>query len=327
MRFAREVIAGAGIAVETPTGRRQAREYLFAILARVTRETEEFARTVAAMSRLDDPVAKLALDATIYRDRGLSPDTSIVPSFGIERALSDLRTVGRLGPNSVRRVAIVGPGLDLVDKREGYDFYPVQTIQPFAVVDSLARLGLSSTNDLRVTTFDVSPRVNGHLEAARRRAAGGSGYLVHLPLGPQQPWTAELRSYWSRFGDSIGEEALPATLPPAAGVQVRALRVRPDTVQSIVPRALNIVLQRLSLLPPAERFDLVIATNVLIYYDVFEQSLALANIATMLRPGGLLLSNTLVAELPQLPMALVAHTDIVYTETGVGDRILCYERR
>jgi hypothetical protein len=31
----------------------------------------------------------------------------------------------------------VGPGLDFADKQEGYDFYPLQTIQPFAVIDSL----------------------------------------------------------------------------------------------------------------------------------------------------------------------------------------------
>ena len=40
-----------------------------------------------------------------------------------------------------------------------------------------------------------------------------------------------------------------------------------------------------SSLDPRERFDLIIATNVLVYYDVFEQSLALANLATMMRRG------------------------------------------
>jgi hypothetical protein len=32
-------------------------------------------------------------------------------------------------------------------------------------------------------------------------------------------------------------------------------------------------------------FDLIIATNVLVYYDVFEQTLALADVSKMLRPG------------------------------------------
>jgi len=39
-------------------------------------------------------------------------------------------------------------------------------------------------------------------------------------------------------------------------------------VSSIVPRDLNIVVDRLPLASD-ERFDLVVATNVLFYYDVF----------------------------------------------------------
>ena len=326
LRFARDVVVGNGIDAETPAGRGQVREYLLRILARVTTETEAFARTVAAMSELDDPMARLALDATNYRDRGLSSDTSIVPSFAIDRALQDLHAAGRLRPGAVRRVAVVGPGLDVIDKREGYDFYPVQTIQPFAVVDSLLRLGLAALPDLQVTTFDISPRVNGHIDAARRRADAGDGYVVQLPLGSHQPWTAELTRYWERFGGSIGGAAAPAAPPGGSGVRARGVRIRPDAVRAVAPRDVNIVLQRLAPLAPAERFDLVIATNIFIYYDVFEQSLALTNIAAMLRPGGLLLSNTLLTELPRLPMAAVAHTDVVYTETAVGDRIMCYER-
>ena len=58
-------------------------------------------------------------------------------------------------------------------------------------------------------------------------------------------------------------------------------------------------MQRLEQASDNERFDLVIATNILIYYDVFEQSLALSNIARMLRPGGWLLTNTPLFELPE----------------------------
>jgi len=38
------------------------------------------------------------------------------------------------------------------------------------------------------------------------------------------------------------------------------------------------------------------------YYDTFEQSLALVNIAAMLRPGGYLLTNSLLLELPASKM-------------------------
>ena len=49
----------------------------------------------------------------------------------------------------------------------------------------------------------------------------------------------------------------------------------------------NIVTERLD----GGAFDLVIATNVFIYYDLFEQALALSNVEAMLRPGGFLLAN------------------------------------
>ena len=67
---------------------------------------------------------------------------------------------------------MIGPGLDVVDKEEGHDFYPPQTIQPFALIDSLVRLGLADADTLRVTTFDVSARVNDHIAEMGRRAAG-----------------------------------------------------------------------------------------------------------------------------------------------------------
>ena len=81
---------------------------------------------------------------------------------------------------------------------------------------------------------------------------------------------------------------------------------------------------------PNERFDLIVATNVLIYYDVFEQSLALANIATMLRPGGLLLSNNPVFALPGIPMDIAGSAEVAeFTVPGIGiirDRVTWYRR-
>ena len=85
-----------------------------------------------------------------------------------------MKTGGALRPGSVRRVAVVGPGLDFTDKLEGYDFYPEQTFQPFAVIDSLLRLDLGDPEQLQVTAFDLSPRVLRHLEAARMRARTAS---------------------------------------------------------------------------------------------------------------------------------------------------------
>ena len=60
---------------------------------------------------------------------------------------------------------------------------------------------------------------------------------------------------------------------------------------------------------------------------MFEQSLALANLAKMLRPGGVLLSNDLLHELPMTPMNSVGYTDVGYTDSGDGDRIIWYQRQ
>ena len=75
--------------------------------------------------------------------------------------------------------------------------------------------------------------------------------------------------------------------------------MRPAIVQSISPVDLNIVVERLELVPD-ERFDLIVATDVLVYYDVFEQALALTNAAAMLRPGGVFLTNNAVFPTPPL---------------------------
>jgi hypothetical protein len=102
--------------------------------------------------------------------------------------------------------------------------------------------------------------------------------------------------------------------------------VRPPVVLSVTPVDLNIVTERIDL-----QFDLVIATNILLYYDVFEQSLAAVNIAKMLRPGGFLLTNNRIFELPNSPLAGVGFTDATYMSlTGigdVGDRVIWYQRQ
>ena len=211
---------------------------------------------------------------------------------------------------------MIGPGLDFTDKAEGYDFYPQQTTQPFSVINSLLRLRLARAGDLRITTLDLSPRINGHLQAARRRAAAGEPYVVALPRDRDVPWRPICSRFWQAFGGSIGrrdEAALVAAR--RSRVDVRAVRVRPEVVLSIEVRDVNVVLERLAPLAAGEQFDLVVATNILVYYDVLEQALAVANIASMLRPGGFLLSNNALPQLPTTPMQL-AGSSTRSTPTG-----------
>lgn len=332
LQFARQVVDRKGIDPTTPAGKEQVRRHLLEARTRVLAELEQNNHTLQSARQLSDPNAELAAYLTMYRERGLSSDTSLQPAFAIEQALEAIKSEGMLGVESVRRIAIVGPGLDFANKADGYDFYPQQTIQPFALIDSLVRLGLAKPDELRLTTFDLSPRVNQHIEAARQRARAGSSYLLHLPLSGEESWNPELVAYWQRLGDRVGKEAKALAPPPGGGkIQVRAVRIDPAVVKSIFPQDLNIVLERLELLATEGRgaargaFDLIIATNILVYYDAFEQSLALVNVARMLRPGGVFLSNTPVP--PIAPMKLSPRYATVLYSDRQRDFVFWYQRQ
>jgi len=133
------------------------RSRMLAMLQRVRDDSERSARLLQEAQALGDPNLQFAERSRIYRGRGLSSDTSFRTNLALEEALDRLRASGVLKAG-IQRTAIVGPGLDFVDKQEGHDFYPPQTIQPFAVMDSLFRLGLAQVGDLRVTTLDLPQR-------------------------------------------------------------------------------------------------------------------------------------------------------------------------
>ncbi len=68
------------------------------------------------------------------------------------------------------------------------------------------------------------------------------------------------------------------------------MKIYPTIVQKIVPLDANIVFQHIDL-SLDKSFDLIIGTNIFVYFGVFEQALARRNIGLMLKPGGFLLSN------------------------------------
>jgi hypothetical protein len=323
--FVRRLVEAKGYDVKTPAARERVKQDLLSGLARVLDEQASYGKMLESARMLGDPSGEFAERSKLFRDRGLSSDTSLMPNFAIERSLGSMKSRGLLPAGHVRRVAIIGPGLDFTDKQDGYDFYPQQTTQPFAIIDSILRLGLARPGDLRVTTLDLSARINDHLRSARARAAQGKSYVVQLPRDSR--WKPELADYWEKFGDRIGDTTTPVAVPSALGdMKVRAVKIRPTVVSLILPEDLNVVLQRLDL-PPDERFDLMIATNILVYYDVFEQSLALANIEKMLRPGGFLLSNNALLELPGSNMHSVDYETVVYSDrANDGDHIVWYQR-
>ena len=315
----RAFVEKKGFSLNSPAGRKKLKAYLLANLARMQKELLQ-AREQAKSNR-----------DQMFEHRGISLDSNLWPDYDLEQHLREMLDKGMLKAGWVRRIAIVGPGLDFVNKQEGVDFYPPQTVQPFAVLDSLLRLGLAKPENVQLVTLDISSRVNLHIEAARKNAASGKSYTVQLPWYAAGRWTPEFRArftqYWRGLGTQIGEPVASIPVPAAAaGFETRAVKIRPAIVTRITPVDLNIVYQRLPLLPD-ERFDLIIGTNVFVYYGGFEQSLARVNVAAMLRPGGYFLSNDKLQDTVSSGLEQVLVTAIPMTPAPViTDYIYCYRR-
>jgi SAM-dependent methyltransferase len=306
--------------------------FIYNNLGRVIQEIGTLAKRAEEAKRLTQPAQPdAAVDPSaifnwrpgLFRDRGVSLDTGIFPNFSIEQALRDLKNRGVLREGQVARVAVIGPGLDFIDKNEdaSYDYYPQQTLQPFALYDSLVRLGLAKANAVSMSIFDISSRVIDHIQRARERArmnVPNTGYVIQLPRQVAPAWPPDLIAYWRSLGDRVGTEVTPIPTPTAfQGLETRAVRIRPDVVLTLHPVDLNIVLERMNL-AEADRFDLIVATNIFIYYDAFERSLALENAGAMLKRGGLLLTNDRLPEVPGGSMRLDGVTEVQYNHDSIG---------
>ena len=307
--FARRLLERKGQRLETPADLDGARQYLLGAVMRVGQEQERVDEELGATSALDS-ITEFVQRSRLFRTRGLSLDTSLLPNYALEQSMAEMKARGLLETGELKRVAIVGPGLDFADKDVGFDFYPQQTVQPFAVLDAIKRLGLGpAAGSPEIVLLDISPRVIEHVTQARARAVKGVGYTLHLPLPKATPWVPEIRKYWETFGTRIGAPA-PATASKAIldQVELRAVRASPASVQRLSVANLNIVTQRLD----GEAFDLVIATNVFIYYDVLEQALAMANVEAMLKPGSYLLANVAAPQVRALTIRPVDTQTTLY---------------
>jgi hypothetical protein len=312
-RFARAFLERRGLRLATAADREAARDYLRAAIVRVAGEQEQIDQDLGATAG-GTPLAEFTRRSSLFRTRGLSLDTSLVVNYSVEQALRAIQARGLLIAGSIKRVAIVGPGLDFTDKDVGFDFYPPQTLQPFAVLDTLRRLRLSpSTGGPEIVLLDISPRLAEHVTQARARAARDIGYALNLPLPASTTWLGDVRAYWRALGDQIGTPARPPESKALASqAELRTVRVRSSEVARMNVLNLNIVTDRLDAAP----FDLIIATNVFIYYDVFDQALAMSNVAAMLRPGGFLLANVSAPAVASLALRTVDTTTTLYARTA-----------
>lgn len=219
--------------------------------------------------------------ADLYRARGLSTDTAVEAGYLVHLGLG---VVAGLGPaRQVRRVLIVGPGLDLAPRTGLLEEGPPESYQPWAVIDALVSLGLSRTDDLQVVAADINPRVVEHLRRSRARPP-----LLTLVSGIRDTasvtLTREYRGYFEGLGRGVGE-VRPAEA--RAGHLRKRVQVTAAAARALEAVRLDIVTERLTG-PP---FDLVVATNILPYFDDGELMLALCNVRDMLAPGGVFLHN------------------------------------
>ena len=188
----RAFVEKKGFSLNSPAGRKKLKAYLLANLARMQKEFLQ-AREAAKANR-----------DQMFQNRGISLDSNLWPDYDLDLSLQTLMKSGMLKPGSIRRVAIVGPGLDFVNKQQGVDYYPPQTTQPFAVFDSLLRLGWRSADSLELYTLDISSRVNLHVEAARKNAARGRPYTVQLPWYSEGRWSDDFRAKFTQLLAELG---------------------------------------------------------------------------------------------------------------------------
>jgi hypothetical protein len=322
VRFVRNFLARKGVA------KNSVEMFFTQNLRRFIAEQADYQKKLKEAENAADPAEVYLARGTLFETRGLSLDTSLLPNFAIEETLRAMVNKGVLGPGSMHRIAVIGPGLDFTDKRDGYDFYPLQTLQPFAVLEAVVRLGLGKAEDVQVVCLDLNSAVIAHVTKVAERGRVGRPYTVQLPRDPQAEWSPSAISYWKSFGELLGSPAKPLPVPATlSGVAARAVTIRPQYAAHVQVYDANIVAQTLNL-PPGQGFDLVVATNVLVYYDRFQQALAMANIARMLNLGGIFLANNVLPAQHTNDLEYLGRRTTAYTPTGAyGDDVVVYRRR
>jgi hypothetical protein len=247
--------------------------------------------------------------AALYRTRGLSTDTAVEAGYLVSVGLGILKA---LEPTRrIRRVLIVGPGLDLAPRTGLVEAGPPESYQPWAVIDALITLGLASTGDLDVVGADINPRVVAHLR--RSHDTPPSLALVSgLAESETVTFSREFREYFGTLGRTVATDSRATdshgstrirgygTSRDREGHLSKTVTVSRTAARTLSAETLDVVTERLTG-PP---FDLVVATNILPYFDDRELTLALTNVAGMLAPGGAFVHNETRPQMNSLTAAL-----------------------
>jgi len=170
----------------------------------------------------------------------------------------------------------VGEGLDSVQVARGDSYVLPDNIENISVQGFSGSVLTSAT-----LTGNES---NNHIVTHNKK-------ILCLEEG-HWPWQidAELNTVgYENFGGALttGTGTAPAARDLGNGQRGKTLAVSAQAASALRATPLDIVTQRLD----GERFDLVVATNILPYFDDPQLALAVANIAAMVTPGGAFLHN------------------------------------
>jgi hypothetical protein len=128
--FARQLLRNQGYGLDTPAERARLEGRLRTDVERVLAERRQY--TVREDSfAAGDVVNQIMVQSTLFRDRGLSLDTSILACFAIDQALETMKTQQAILPGSVRRVAIIGRDSILPTRTPATTFTPCRRCSPF----------------------------------------------------------------------------------------------------------------------------------------------------------------------------------------------------
>lgn len=211
---------------------------------------------------------------------GITTDTQVETGYPVALALEAIAE--REPKAKLQRVLVVGPGLDFAPRTDLVDVIPPQSYQPYAIADRLLARGLATPDALRIDCIDINERVVRFF----RQAAQQNVVTLQLLLSAPDP---RVSGYFRTLGDEIG-------VGRTIGLQKR-LDVQAGVAQRITADKVNIVTDRYD---DGRQYDLVVITNVLVYFNTRERLSALANITAMLRPGGYIIHNEMSEELATL---------------------------
>jgi SAM-dependent methyltransferase len=233
-----------------------------------------------------------------------------------DRIVRRLKSVPRGAAAPVKRALVVGPGIDVANRHLG-PFAPVAVYQPFELQASLLQHGLAEADALTIDCLDINPLIVQHLQAAIARARAGQSYpltVFHFLRGPfafpdvrvyVESFLAGLPDVRRRpgpervsievFAQGYERAQAAGAITPATTAELRRqaaiatleVEVPPAAVQGLRAVQADLVTDAL----PAASYDLILCTNLLVYFERGPRALAVANMARALKPGGVLIAT------------------------------------